>query len=87
VGGHFQVAPAYDMLPMHHAPVRGVELPQRAYQVSLPTPDQFELARPAAQAAHGFWVQASQDDRISKGFRALCVGNAEALGALMRVMG
>jgi hypothetical protein len=87
VGGHFQVAPAYDMLPMHHAPVRGVELPQKAYQVSLPTPDQFELARLAAQAAHGFWVQACQDERISKGFRALCVGNAEALGALMRVMG
>jgi hypothetical protein len=32
-------------------------------------------------------VQACQDERISKGFRALCVGNAEALGALMRVMG
>jgi hypothetical protein len=87
VGGHFAVAPAYDMLPMHHAPVRGVELPQRAYQVSLPTPDQFELVRPAAQAAQALWVQASQDERISKGFRALCAGNAQALGALMRVMG
>lgn len=87
VKGHFQVAPAYDMLPMHHAPVRGVELPQRTYEVALPLPTQFNVARPAARAAHAFWRQAGEDERISAGFRAVCAANAEAMGALMRVMG
>jgi hypothetical protein len=85
--GHFQVAPAYDMLPMHHAPVRGVELPQRPYQVALPLPASFEVARPAAAAAQAFWLRASEDRRISDGFRAVCAGNAEALEALRGVMG
>lgn len=87
VNGHFQVAPAYDMLPMHHAPVRGVELPQRAYEVALPLPASFEVARPAARAAQAFWMQAGADTRISEAFRAVCVANADAVGALMRVMG
>ena len=86
VNGRFQVAPAYDMLPMHHAPVRGVELPQRAYEVGLPMPDSFEVARPAAQAAQAFWQRAGSDARISEGFRAVCLGNAEALAPLLRVM-
>lgn len=86
-GGRFQVAPAYDMLPMHHAPVRGVELPPRAYQVPLPLPAAFDVARPAAQAAQVFWQRASEDRRISAGFRTVCAGNAEAVGALLTVMG
>ena len=87
VNGHFRVAPAYDMLPMHHAPVRGVELPQRAYQVGPPLPDSFEVARPAALAAQAFWLQAGGDARISEGFRAVCLGNAQAMQALLAVMG
>lgn len=87
MNGHFQVAPAYDMLPMHHAPVRGVELPQRAYEVGLPLPHCFEVARPAAQAAQAFWRQAGGDARISEGFRTVCLSNAEAMNALLAVMG
>jgi hypothetical protein len=87
IEGHFQVAPAYDMLPMHHAPVRGVELPQRVYDVALPMPQHFDVARPAAQAAQHFWARASADPRISQGFRAVCATNAEALGRLLAVMG
>lgn len=87
VNGHLQVAPAYDMLPMHHAPARGVELPKRAYDVALPMPQQFDVARPAAQAAQHFWAQASSDKRISAGFRVVCAANAEAVGRLRAVMG
>lgn len=85
--GAFQVAPAYDMLPMHHAPVRGVELPHRPYEVSLPRPDAFELARPAAASAQAFWQRASEDPRISEAFRAVCERNAQALAPLRQVMG
>lgn len=84
---HFQVTPAYDMLPMHHAPVRGVELPQRVYDVALPMPQHFDVARPAAQAAQRVWAQASADPRISQHFRAVCAANAESLGRLLAVMG
>jgi len=87
VNGRFQVAPAYAMLPMHHAPVRGVELPQRAYKVGLPMPDSFEVARPAAHAAQAFWQRGGSDERISEGFRAVCLGNAKALARLLSVMG
>jgi hypothetical protein len=85
--GHFRVAPAYDMLPMHHAPVRGVELPHRGFDVALPLPDSFNVARPAADAALAFWQRSSLDDRISTGFRAVCARNAEALAQLQQVMG
>lgn len=85
--GRFQVAPAYDMLPMHHAPVRGVELPHRAYDVRLPLPDSFEVARPAAQAAHAFWLRAGSDELISEGFRETCRHNAQAMQALLSLMG
>ena len=87
LNGRFQVAPAYDMLPMHHAPVRGVELPQRAHDVKPPLPDQFEVARPAAQAAHTFWLTAAEDPRISEGFQATCHRNAQATQALLSLMG
>lgn len=87
VNGRLHVAPAYDMLPMHHAPVRGVELPQRAYEVALPSPEAFDVARPAAQAALGFWLRAGDDARVSEGFRAVCQGNASGLASLLRVMG
>jgi hypothetical protein len=75
------------MLPMHHAPVRGVELPHRPYEVSLPRPDAFELARPAAASAQAFWQRASEDPRISEAFRAVCERNAQALAPLRQVMG
>lgn len=87
VAGRLQVAPAYDMLPMHHAPIRGVELPQRQFEVPLPMPAAFEHARVAAEAAEAFWDIASQDDRISKGFRGICAQSARGVRALRRVMG
>ena len=55
--------------------------------VALPLPDSFDVARPAAAAALAFWQRVSQDERISAGFRAVCVLNAEALERLRRVMG
>jgi len=85
--GLLQVAPAYDMLPMHHAPVRGVELPVRQFDVPLPVPAAFEHARVAAAAAEAFWDSASRDARISKGFRAVCAQGAEGVRGLRRVMG
>lgn len=86
VNGQLQVAPAYDMLPMHHAPVRGVELPVRPYEVRLPLPAAFGHARLAATAAEAFWDTASRDVRISEAFRAVCAQSAEEVRRLRGVM-
>lgn len=85
-GGHFRVAPAYDMLPMHYAPVRGVELPPRAFEAAMPMPDSFDVALPAARAARGFWQLASEDARISDDFRAICAANALAIEPMIDLM-
>jgi hypothetical protein len=83
--GGFQLAPVYDMLPMQYAPQRGVELPERSFPVHLPLPSERPHWRAAAHAALRFWQLASQDSRISAGFRVICANNALALEQAMRL--
>lgn len=78
-----RLAPAYDMLPMHYAPVRGVELPPRSYRPKLPLPAEQAAWRAAADAALRFWHLAAGDDRVSAAFRALCADNADVLHRLL----
>lgn len=35
------------------------------------------------QVAQAFWQRAGSDERISEGFSAVCLGNAEAMNALL----
>lgn len=79
----FRLAPAYDMLPMHYAPARGVELPSREFRPRLPLPAERSLWDSAARAAIGFWQTAAADSRISARFRATCAANAEALARML----
>jgi hypothetical protein len=78
-----RVAPIYDMLPMLYAPVRGVELPPRAYEPRLPLPAEVAAWQDAARAAHAFWKLAAADQRISPEFRRICADNAAQLGKLI----
>ncbi|OOG58847.1 type II toxin-antitoxin system HipA family toxin YjjJ [Polaromonas sp. C04] len=78
-----RMAPAYDMLPMLYAPVRGVELPQCAFEPGLPLPAQRTRWQAAAGAAQQFWNEASQDSRISAEFRDTCARNARHVGDLL----
>lgn len=78
-----RVSPAYDMLPMLYAPVRGVELPARTFEPRLPLPTEREAWEHAAYAAIEFWKTAAADERISAGFRATCADNAAVLVKLM----
>jgi hypothetical protein len=82
-GAGLRLSPAYDMLPMLYAPVRGVELPQREYAPKLPLPAEREACEHAARAALEFWRSGAADERISAGFRAICAENAERLPRLM----
>lgn len=76
------LAPAYDMLPMLYAPVRGVELPQREFAPPLPLPAERADWLAAAEAAIEFWSMAAADNRISAGFRAACRVNGRELRRL-----
>lgn len=78
------LAPVYDMLPMHYVPVRGMELPERQFKPSLPFPNEQRIWQEAADAAVVFWHRASQDGRISSGFRKTCAENAETVVTLSR---
>ncbi len=78
-----RVAPAYDMLPMFYAPVRGVELPKRQFEPALPLPAEHRCWMAAAEAAQKFWNEASQDSRISIEFRGTCTRNARRVADLL----
>lgn len=82
-GGRFELAPVYDMLPMHYAPLPAGELPVRVFDPPLPLPAQRETWRVANAAATQFWGRAAADPRISTPFRAQCGANAERLQALL----
>ena len=78
------LAPAYDMLPMMYAPLRGGELPHRRYTPALPLPDEVRVWQQAAPAAAGYWHTCSQDTRISRDFRQVCAENARVLNSAWR---
>jgi len=89
-GDHFDLAPAYDMLPMSYAPLRGGEVPVKTFAVeTLPLPPQGrqEDWRRVVDAALGFWQDASRDDRIGPGFRNICAENRQQLQAWADVFG
>jgi len=79
--GRLALAPAYDMLPMLHAPLPGGEVPVRAFEPPLPLPQQREVWHAAWGAARDFWQAAEGDKRISAGFREVCAEHAERLSA------
>lgn len=75
------LAPAYDMLPMHYAPVGGELVPRnfsaRPLQPTAATLPEWPQAR--ALAAR-FWAAASADARISDGFRQIAETNVRQIG-------
>lgn len=79
----WQLAPAYDMLPMFYAPVAG-EVVERNWASQLPRPyaDMLSVWPQARALALQFWQSAAGDARISDGFRALARVNAGLVQAL-----
>lgn len=81
-GAVFGIAPAYDMLPMLYAPLRGGEVPAREFDpAGFPTPPaaREEDWRRILEAALAFWSAAAADARITPGFRKTCAENGQAL--------
>jgi HipA-like C-terminal domain len=76
----WQLAPAYDMLPMFYAPVAG-EVVERDWASQLPRPNAETLAvwPQAREWALRFWARAADDQRISVEFREVARANGLAL--------
>ncbi len=81
------LAPAYDMLPMMYAPLRGGELAHRRYVPALPLPDESRVWQQAAPAALNYWRTCAEDPRISPDFRQICAENAQTLTAAWLSLG
>ncbi|MBI5912681.1 MAG: type II toxin-antitoxin system HipA family toxin YjjJ [Betaproteobacteria bacterium] len=77
------LAPAYDMLPMAYAPMRGGELPNREFSPDLPLPAEVPIWTQAAEAAVYFWNLCAEDTRISADFRRVCDDNGRNMAALL----
>jgi hypothetical protein len=73
------LAPAYDMLPMRYAPLRGGEVTPHTFSPSLPLPAEAIEWQAAALAAITYWRRCAADPRISEPFRAICRSNALTL--------
>lgn len=63
------LAPAYDMLPMHHRPTVAGEVVHREFEPPLPPPPQRRHWARAAPIAVAFWERVASDVRISADFR------------------
>ena len=81
----WQLAPAYDMLPMFYAPVAG-EVVERDWASQLPRPNAETLAvwPQAKQLAQQFWQSVADDARISNGFRDIARANGRGVQAVDR---
>lgn len=80
------LAPAYDMLPMAYAPMRGGELPNRKFSPELPLPAEAPVWRQAAETAVYFWNICAADKRISADFRRSCDDNGRTVATLLSRM-
>ncbi len=80
------LAPAYDMLPMTYAPMRGGELPNRDFSPDLPLPSEILVWRQAAEAAAHFWSTCATDTRIGAEFRRICDNNGKSVATALARM-
>lgn len=80
------LAPAYDMLPMAYAPMRGGELPNREFSPPPPLPAEAPIWKQAADAAVYFWNTCAEDARISADFRRICDDNGRCMATFLSRM-
>ncbi len=79
----WQLAPAYDMLPMFYAPVAGEVVPRDwASQPPRPNANTLAVWPQARELALVFWQRVAADERISHEFRTLAQGNMSLVQTL-----
>lgn len=77
----FDLAPAYDVLPMLYRPVDGTA-PNRVFTPPVASPGAPREWETALRWAGVFWDRVRDDARISEGFRRICAENCGLVQAL-----
>jgi hypothetical protein len=77
-----QLAPCYDMLPMHFRPSASGEVPTVEFQPKRPLPEREADWQQMHPLAVEFWQTVAQDSRISKRFQAIAEKNESKLNSL-----
>jgi hypothetical protein len=81
--GPFDLAPAYDMLPMLFAP-QSDQIVERLFAPPPPSAAWLPVWGRARDLAEVYWNRLAGDSRISPGFQAICARSGEALQPLPR---
>jgi len=86
-GGILELAPAYDMLPMHYAPRTSGEMNDAPPELRFRSPPRLEAWQAMLPLAQIWAASAAQDLRIDTALRAAIATQAEALARLAAQMG
>ena len=78
----FKLLPAYDMLPMIYAPVRG-EIVERDFILPVRPMQHTDLWQSSGEVALGFWVTVAADKRASIEFRQIAEDNVIKIKTLI----
>ena len=81
--GPFELAPAYDMLPMLFAP-QSDQIVQRVFAPTPPTAAWLAVWPRAVTLAETYWDALANEPTLSTDFRALCTKSRQALNQLPR---
>jgi hypothetical protein len=82
--GRFELAPAYDMLPMLFAP-QSDQLVPRVFAPAPPTAAWLTVWPRALTLAETYWDTLANEPSLSADFRALCAASRQALNQLPRL--
>lgn len=75
----YQLAPAFDQLPMLYAPTSDGQLPERVFVAPTPSADTWEVWGEAATLAVTFWRRAGALDSLSPAMKETALRNLDAL--------
>ena len=75
----FELAPAYDVLPMFYSPASTGEIISRHYYMPAPGADLLDVWSEAQTWALCFWERVCADSRISEDFRSIAQRHVEDL--------
>lgn len=78
-----ELAPVYDMLPMHYRPGAGGAVHERPYLLPVPV-GAMDSWRWAGEAALVLWQRAAADERIGPAFRGVAAVNARGIEQLLQ---
>lgn len=78
-GNRFQLAPAYDILPMWYAPRSQGVLPQGLHPLPTILPEYEEFKKKVQRMAIIFWQRVSESPLVSRGFLKIAKQNRERI--------